>query len=1109
MKFLNGRTKGGQLLRSKHWLHLLWVVPLIALVVHGILSIPAQSRVDLPAGGSKTVSSASQPCIAFRGARAQCLNESSAATASNAAFHTEPVQAESVLYAALKAVPTNISAVEYQPSGADLVVTLKDKSTYKVNVTDSEDINNIRSLALAAQPSVTFGSEHPSASGLNPFAILFFVLLFAGLLIPVLRYLKQRKPAGSGDLSSASGGNKPYDFGSAGVSTAKMPPAPGAQKPRKRVYTFTGVIGHPDAVNAARSHTRLLRNSYILQATGSVPPVAILLYGPPGTGKTSLARAIAHEAGVPFFEMAGSDFIDKYVGVGASRIREFFDKAKKSAPCVAFIDELDAFAKSRNDRESGSEESKAITALATEINDLREHGVLLVGATNMFNKLDDALVRAGRFEVRIKMGLPKLPDRKLMYKLYFENKHLAPDVDIQELARKSSSMSGASIERVCNDAALAHANLLLPLVEERLAMEVLETPELPKSAVITAKVTQRFHWSAERRAEVKASAQADTEADSVEARLDARKLQIANDLIAAGNKISQEMAMAAVDNEIATAKSKSGASRYLQGNQIKFTDVVSAEGVSELAEIVDMHAHPENYVGLKAPKGVLLYGPPGTGKTRLAQAVAGEADVPFFSVNASSLDGNLVGDGVKAVKELFEEAREHETAIIFMDEIDSIGRRRGSSTAADVSAQTLNQLLAELDGFDQNSGRVLFIAATNLIESLDPALIRPGRIDRKIPIELPDAEARKKQFELHFRLIKAQTEPDIDLEFFAQMASGLSGAAIATACNEAGLLQKRLDRAAGLPENKVPVISAEALDEAITRELMGGPKQISRTVPTFLKYNTAVHEGGHWAVHHELTGELVARITVRGWGRSAGHVQQLDNGNFMPTREDLINRICVALGGRISQQVIMNRTDIGASNDFEQARSLAYEMVTVYGMSPLNPRSAIKGVDRSEKEKSDIEEHVQLILEECTERVRLLITENRHGIDALVTALMEKETILGPEAKAIYESATASGATLVGALAEAEAVGVVESVLVGVEANTEAGPSHPAALVSGARQEVGGSTISSAHRRRGLRMPDLRLPDLRIPSLGEIIDGARRKALGDRTSEVEGTVDTA
>ena len=444
--------------------------------------------------------------------------------------------------------------------------------------------------------------------------------------------------------------------------------------------------------------------------------------------------------------------------------------------------------------------------------------------------------------------------------------------------------------------------------------------------------------------------------------------------------------------------------------QTTFEDVAGAdEAVEELREIKDFLADSERFqkVGAKIPKGVLLYGPPGTGKTLLARAVAGEAGVPFYSISGSDFVEMFVGVGASRVRDLFEQAKANAPAIVFIDEIDAVGRHRGAGLGGghDEREQTLNQMLVEMDGFDVTGG-VILIAATNRPDILDPALLRPGRFDRQIAVERPDLNGRYAILQVH-----AKGKPvaeDVDLMAVARRTPGFTGADLANVLNEAALLTARSDKT---------FIDDEALDEAIDR-VIAGPQKRTRVMDDHEKTITAYHEAGHALVAAALPGnDPVHKITIMPRGRALGYTMVLpDQDKYSTTRSEMLNQLAYMLGGRAAEELIFHDPTTGAANDIEKATAVARAMVTQYGMTER--LGAIKYGqeqsevflgrdmghmrDYSEEVAAAIDEEVRTFIEAAHQEAYDVLVDNREVLDALVLALLERETLDKAEIEEIF-----------------------------------------------------------------------------------------------------------
>ncbi|MEE6307477.1 ATP-dependent zinc metalloprotease FtsH [Plantactinospora veratri] len=432
-----------------------------------------------------------------------------------------------------------------------------------------------------------------------------------------------------------------------------------------------------------------------------------------------------------------------------------------------------------------------------------------------------------------------------------------------------------------------------------------------------------------------------------------------------------------------------------------FADVAgSEEAVEELHEIKDFLQNPAKYqaLGAKIPKGVLLFGPPGTGKTLLARAVAGEAGVPFYSISGSDFVEMFVGVGASRVRDLFEQAKANAPAIVFVDEIDAVGRHRGAGMGGghDEREQTLNQLLVEMDGFDTKGG-VILIAATNRPDILDPALLRPGRFDRQIAVDTPDMEGRKAILRVHAK--GKPFSPDVDLDAVARRTPGFTGADLANVINESALLTARSDKRA---------ISNDSLEESIDR-VVAGPQRRTRVMSDKEKKITAYHEGGHalvaWALPHSAP---VHKVTILSRSRSLGHTLVLPTEDkYTQTRAEMIDTLAYALGGRAAEELVFHEPTTGAADDIVKASALARAMITQYGMSsklgaikygtsgdePFLGRNMGHERDYSDAVAAEIDAEIRSLIELAHDEAWEILVEYRDVLDNLVLELIEKETL--------------------------------------------------------------------------------------------------------------------
>jgi cell division protease FtsH len=445
--------------------------------------------------------------------------------------------------------------------------------------------------------------------------------------------------------------------------------------------------------------------------------------------------------------------------------------------------------------------------------------------------------------------------------------------------------------------------------------------------------------------------------------------------------------------------------------KVTFADVAGAdEAIEELEEIKDFLKEPAKFlaVGARIPKGVLLYGPPGTGKTLLARATAGEAGVPFYTISGSDFVEMFVGVGASRVRDLFDQAKQNSPAIIFIDEIDAVGRHRGTGIGGgnDEREQTLNQLLVEMDGFDVKTN-VILIAATNRPDVLDPALLRPGRFDRQIGVDSPDLLGRKQILQVH---AKGKPMADgVDLEVVARKTPGFTGADLANVLNEAALLTAR---------SNAQLIDNRALDEAIDR-VMAGPQRRTRLMNDKEKLITAYHEGGHALAAASMRNtDPVTKVTILPRGRALGYTMVLPlEDKYSVTRNELLDQLTYAMGGRVAEEIVFHDPTTGASNDIEKATAIARKMVTEYGMStkvgsvklgltagePFLGRDMGASRDYSDTIAETIDAEVRALIEQAHDEAWQVLNKNRDTLDRLATELLEKETLDHVQLATIFE----------------------------------------------------------------------------------------------------------
>lgn len=440
-------------------------------------------------------------------------------------------------------------------------------------------------------------------------------------------------------------------------------------------------------------------------------------------------------------------------------------------------------------------------------------------------------------------------------------------------------------------------------------------------------------------------------------------------------------------------------------SKVTFQDVAGlAEAKVEIAEIVDFLKNPKHYteLGGKIPKGALLVGPPGTGKTLLAKAVAGEADVPFFSMSGSDFVEMFVGVGASRVRDLFRQAKEKAPCIVFIDEIDAVGRARGNKASMggnDERESTLNQLLTEMDGFGTNSG-VIILAATNRADILDKALLRAGRFDRQIYVELPELSDRKEIFQVHLRNVK--TDGSVDLDLLSRQTPGFSGADIANVCNEAALIAAR---------HKKQAVQRQDFMDAIDR-IVGGLEKRSKVITDEERHSIAVHEAGHATVSWHLRyGDPLIKVTIVPRGKALGAAWYMPEERQIEPKQALLDKICSLMAGRVAEDMFIGFIDTGALNDLERATKIAYAMVTYYGMSDRLPNISYYDTSGeaygftkpySESRAQAIDEEVQAIIDSQYERARQILSQYESGHHALADLLQQREVIYTEDAERIF-----------------------------------------------------------------------------------------------------------
>lgn len=806
-------------------------------------------------------------------------------------------------------------------SGAEVHGVLKDGGRFVTKVADPH-----QHIAVMRAHHVDFSFADTAQVTFWHIAFGLFFLLAMAIVWFMLR---QSRNAGNG------GG--PGGIFSISKARAKM------VMPSMIKENFGSVAGAREAKSELQDIVDFLKNPEKYRKAGARIPRGVLLIGEPGNGKTLLARAVAGEANCPFFSITGSDFIEVFVGVGAARVRDLFAQARKQAPCIVFIDEIDAIGRQRGAGFGGGhdEREQTLNQLLTEMDgfDGANSHVIVIAATNMPEVLDKALLRPGRFDRRIIVPFPDEESRRDILMIHARALTLAPDADLSVIARDTAGFSGADLGNLMNLAAV-------------------QASKADRDTVTMADLTA------------------------------------AHQLVVRSRSSGNVPGVADVTG--------GGSGRLYVPSQVKtkFSDVAGLlEAKEELQDIVDFLKNPEKYtrLGARVPRGILLSGEPGNGKTLLAKAVAGEANCPFFQVSGSEFIEKYVGVGAARIRELFAQARRHTPSIIFIDEIDAIGGHRASDDAGGgrEHAQTLNQLLTELDGFATEPGAIVIIGATNRPDMLDSALMRPGRFDRQVRVTYPDTDARVGILEVHARNIKL--EPGVDLRIVARSTPGFSGAQLEAVINEAAIEASK---------NNQEFVTLKDLDNAVDKVMLGKKwKNRTRITPEDLKV-TAYHEAGHALINLLLPEESdpLYKVTIVPQGGALGVAHRLperDRVSESKARAEAF--IMIALAGRLAEEMLLGRhVTGGAQNDFEQASATARKMVCVWGMSEklgpvtYDPRQ----FSYSQKTAELIDDEVRAIVDRSRVRAQELLVQNRDKLEKLVQALLEKETLFAAE---IYE----------------------------------------------------------------------------------------------------------
>ena len=729
-------------------------------------------------------------------------------------------------------------------AGQEVYGVMQDGTRFEVTVPES--VNNWDFLK---QNDVEFSVATQS----NPFNLWYMMLMGILFVIPLGIWYFLRQARG--------GSNNGGGIFSMGKSKAKM------IMPSMISENFHSVAGANDAKEALKDVVDFLKNPEKYRRLGARIPRGVLLVGEPGNGKTLLARAMAGEAHCPFFSVSGSDFIEVFVGVGAARVRDLFERARKQSPAIIFIDEIDAIGRQRGSGFGGGhdEREQTLNQLLIEMDGFDTNtAVIIVAATNMPEVLDKALLRPGRFDRMVPVGYPDELAREQILGIHAQKIKLNDDVNLKLLAQETAGFSGADLADLINKAAL--------------------------------------QASKEGKNDVSMS-----------------------DLMAAHKSVvnANNSSIHGAANPLTKGSSKT---KMFMPSQVKvkFDDVAGMpEAKEELKDIIDFLKTPAKFsrLGARIPRGVLLVGNPGNGKTLLAKAVAGEANCPFFSVSASDFVEMYVGVGAARVRDLFAQARKHMPSIIFIDEIDSIGSHRtsGGDGGSEERNQTLNQLLTELDGFNTIDSAVIVIAATNRSDVLDAALLRPGRFDKQINVPYPTLESRKAILQVHINKIKI--DPALNVERIARSTTGFSGAELANLVNQAALVAAKRGDAS--------FVSMEDFETARDRVTLG-QKMESRAMSDEEKRITAFHEAGHALVRILLPqhGDPLDKVTIVPRGSALGVTHFLPERDvLLETKDRFMSFIYVALGGRVAELMSCGVMTPGAGDDFRKATELARRMV--------------------------------------------------------------------------------------------------------------------------------------------------------------------------------------
>ncbi len=763
------------------------------------------------------------------------------------------------------------------------------------------------------------------------------LFLFGAFLLALLSawYFFRQMKAGNG---GGGGGNI---FGM-GKNRARM------FMPSTIKTTFADVAGAESAKEAFKDFVDFLKNPEKYRRMGAQMTNGILLIGDPGNGKTLLAKAVAGEANCPFFSVSGSDFIEVFVGVGAARVRDLFAQARKHAPCIIFIDEIDAIGRHRGGGMGGGndEREQTLNQLLAEMDGFssKQQNIIIIGATNRPEVLDKALLRRGRFDRHIVVPYPEEKDRYEILRIHASKVKLDPSIDLSSIAKETAGFTGSDLANLVNQAA------------------IIATRGSGRDYITQDDLDQAFKQVASTK----------------------------------GNEESGSGA------ESAIGLTKSHVKMVMPSMvKVKFADVAGAhEAKEDLQDFVNFLKEPTKYkrLGAHMNRGILLEGDPGNGKTLLAKAVAGEAGRPFFAISGSEFVEVFVGVGAARVRDLFAQARKHAPSIVFIDEIDTVGRARtnymGGSSEHE---QTLNQLLTEMDGFATKDSDVIIIGATNRADMLDKALVRPGRFDRTIHVPYPDIKSREQILGIH--AAKVTLGQDVDLAKMARGTPGWTGADLAQLINEAAMIATKKEEQAA-----VTMADIDAARDKITL----GKESQGIFLTEQERELTAYHEAGHTLVGllmpHEHIDPLY-KVTIVPRGPALGVTHYLpERDKYTRNKEMCLAYIAMCMGGRAAEVLACNTIGTGPGSDFTSATAMARDMVCQWGMSEklgpviYNPRA--NPHDYSERTRALIDEEIQSILEKSLVRAQDLLIQHRDKLDKLAKTLLEKETLSAQE---VYE----------------------------------------------------------------------------------------------------------